>query len=102
MAEETDHAIQVAVRVWHCCFLQFGGLFQRPLLGSPMQVRPLNDRERDAGFRECVLLDDETKQVVLAVGVSNSWRVRFDQQADFCLPTGCGQKHTPTTSWILG
>ena len=44
MAEDTDTAIQVAVR-----------------------VRPLNGRERDDGQRTCILLDDETKQVVLTV-----------------------------------
>jgi hypothetical protein len=48
MAEDADTAIQVAVR-----------------------VRPLNPRERDDGQRTCVLLDDDTKQVVLTVSKSD-------------------------------
>jgi hypothetical protein len=33
----------------------------------PRQVRPLNDRERDEGCRNCISFDDATKQVVLLV-----------------------------------
>jgi len=35
-------------------------------------VRPLNPRERGEGHRSCVLLDDETRQVVLTVR-SSRW-----------------------------
>jgi hypothetical protein len=42
-----------------------------------MQVRPLNDRERDSGYRNCVTFDEQTKQVVLMVSaaapVRESW-----------------------------
>lgn len=34
-----------------------------------LQVRPLNDRERDSGFRNCINFDEATKQVVLMVSV---------------------------------
>ena len=65
MADDTDHAIQVAVRVQSQC----NCLSQLDMAKfvAWAQVRPLNDRERHEGFRECVLLDDETKQVVLTV-----------------------------------
>ena len=32
-----------------------------------LQVRPLNDREREEGQRVCVYNDEATKQIVLAV-----------------------------------
>jgi hypothetical protein len=38
--------------------------------GPRLQVRPLNDRERNEGFRNCISLDEATRQVVLAVSVS--------------------------------
>jgi hypothetical protein len=36
----------------------------------PLQVRPLNQKERDEGARNCVQFDDGSKQVVLSVSPS--------------------------------
>jgi hypothetical protein len=62
------------------------------------QVRPLNDRERDAGFRNCISFDEQTKQVVLMVSLQHCatemqqqcWRGRAAH------PT-TGSLHTPRT-----
>jgi hypothetical protein len=35
------------------------------------QARPLNDRERDGGFRNCISFDEATQQVVLSVSASS-------------------------------
>jgi hypothetical protein len=34
------------------------------------QARPLNDRERDGGFRNCISFDEATQQVVLSVSAA--------------------------------
>lgn len=62
------------------------------------QVRPLNSRERDEGFRSCLSFDEDTKQVVLSVSLpAESPRPRAGGAGEGLYSTGA--QPAPVVKW---